>query len=137
WLDSLVVNIDRSPRNPNMLTWHGDLWLIDHGAALYVHSNWRDPEVTAGQRFEMISDHVLLPRAASIEDAHALLAPRVTRELLEQILGIVPDTLLAEDVLEREPDAVREAYVSWLLMRLDASSEWVGEAETARQAVQA
>jgi hypothetical protein len=137
WLDSLVVNIDRSARNPNLLTWHGALELIDHGAALYVHSNWRDPGTTAKQRFEMIADHVLLPRASSIEAADEQLAPRVTRALLEEVFALVPDDLLAEDVLDRAPDEVRAAYVSWLLARLDARARWVDEAEAARREVQA
>jgi hypothetical protein len=131
WLDSLMVNIDRSSRNPNLLTWHGNLWLIDHGAALYVHSNWKRPEESARQRFEMIADHVLLARAGSIVDADAQLAPLVTRELLEDVFALVPDDLLDEDVLGRTPADVRAGYVTWLLDRLDARDEWVGEAETA------
>jgi len=135
WLDSLVVNIDRSARNPNLLTWHGELWLIDHGAALYVHSNWHKPDESARQRFEMIADHVLVPRASSILAADAALAPQVTRELLEEVFRTVPDDLLDQDVLGRGPAEVREAYVAWLLARLDAREEWVDEAEVARVAL--
>jgi hypothetical protein len=134
WLDSLVVNIDRAPQNPNLLTWHGAPWLIDHGAALYVHSNWRDPENTARQRFELVSQHVLLPRASSILDADTALAPRVTRELLEEVFALVPDDLLVEDVLGREPAEVRAAYVDWLLLRLAARDGWLDEAEASRLA---
>lgn len=137
WLDSLVVNIDRSSRNPNLLTWHGNLWLIDHGAALYVHSNWRDPESSAKQRFEMIADHVLLSRASSIVDADAAHAPRVTRQLLEEVFALVPDDLLDDDVLGRAPADVRAGYVTWLLDRLAAREAWVGEAESARIALEA
>ena len=134
WLDSLVVNIDRAPQNPNMLTWHGSIWLIDHGAALYVHSNWRDPETTARQRFDLISQHVLLPRAGSIIEADARLASRITRELLEEICVLVPDELLVDDVLERSPAEVREAYVAWLLTRLEHRASWLDEAEASRMA---
>ena len=63
WFDSLVLNVDRTPRNPNLLRWHGRLWLIDHGAALYVHHGGGDPVARAGERFPAIRDHVLLPFA--------------------------------------------------------------------------
>src|SRR6185503_3451141 len=81
WFDALVTNVDRTPRNPNLLVWHGRLWLIDHGAALYVHHTWQDPDGHARRPFPVIRDHVLLPVAASIEAADARLAPRVTEPL--------------------------------------------------------
>ena len=44
---------DRTARNANMLVWHRQLQLIDHGAALYFHHTWtnyqarsRDPFVS-------------------------------------------------------------------------------------------
>lgn len=132
WLDSLTVNIDRMPQNPNLLVWHGTHWLIDHGAALYVHSNWRDPEGTAAQPFAPIAQHVLLPVAGSIVEADARLAPQVTRELLEAILAAGPDDWFEEDVLGRPADEVRAAYVDWLLLRLAARDAWVTTAEAAR-----
>ncbi len=75
WLDALVTNIDRTPRNPNLLTWQDDLWLIDHGAALYVQHTWRDPDAHARRPFPQAADHVLLPDAGSLVDADARLAP--------------------------------------------------------------
>jgi hypothetical protein len=132
WLDSLVTNIDRMPQNPNLLMWHGNHWLIDHGAALYVHSNWHDPAGTAAQAFAPITQHVLLPVAGSIADADARLAPKVTRELLEQILASAPDDWLEDDVLGRPADEVRTAYVEWLLARLEARATWVAAAEAGR-----
>ena len=71
WLDALVTNIDRTPRNPNLLTWQGGLWLIDHGAALYVQHTWRDPDAHARRPFPQAADHVLLPYAGSLVDADA------------------------------------------------------------------
>src|SRR5918912_4542995 len=56
WFDSLVLNVDRTPRNPNLLRWHGRTWLIDHGAALYVHHGGRDVLARAGAPFEPIAD---------------------------------------------------------------------------------
>ena len=66
WLDALVENVDRTPRNPNMLRWHGNLWLIDHGASLFVHHGSADPLAVARRPFPAIRDHVLLPAAGSI-----------------------------------------------------------------------
>lgn len=134
WFDSLVTNIDRMPQNPNLLLWHGKLWLIDHGAALYVHSNWKDPDGTAAQAFAPITHHVLLPVAGSIETADARLASKVTRELLEEILAATPDDWLEDDVLGRPADEVRRAYVDWLLARLEARATWVAAAEAGRAA---
>ena len=75
WLDAFVTNLDRTAQNPNLLVWHGRPWLIDHGAALYIHHTWRDPAEHARRPFERIADHVLLPYAGSIVDADARLAP--------------------------------------------------------------
>ena len=69
WLDAFVTNPDRTAVNPNLLVWHGRPWLIDHGAALYIHHTWRDPDAHARGAFERIADHVLLPYASSIEAA--------------------------------------------------------------------
>src|SRR3954469_18197720 len=85
WLDALTTNVDRSPHNPNLLIWHGRLYLIDHGASLYIHHTWMTPPEHARQPFSRIASHVLLPFAGSIEEADARLAPQVTRSLLEGI----------------------------------------------------
>ncbi|MCW2924744.1 MAG: hypothetical protein JWM98_2148 [Thermoleophilia bacterium] len=134
WFDSWVVNIDRFPQNPNMLVWHGRPWLIDHGAALYVHANWKAPEVAARQRFELVSRHVLLPFASSIHEADERLAPRIDRALLEATFAAVPDDLFEDDALRREPPEVRAAYVDFLELRLAERAGWLDEAEEARRA---
>ena len=93
WLDALVTNVDRTARNPNLLTWHGRIWLIDHGAALYWHHGAArppDPRST----FPEIRDHVLLPFAGSLDESHERLAPRVTPELLDGIVAQVPPAWL-------------------------------------------
>ena len=84
WLDAYVTNVDRTPRNPNLIVWHRRLHLIDHGSALYIHHTWRDPLEHARRPFEPIRDHVLLPFASSIADADARLAPMVTRSLVAE-----------------------------------------------------
>ena len=95
WLDGLVTNVDRTPRNANLLVWHQRLWLIDHGAALYQHHRGLDPAVHAERPFPQIREHVLLGCAGSILEAHARLAPRVDPSLLEQVVALVPDEWLA------------------------------------------
>jgi HipA-like protein len=129
WFDSLITNVDRTARNVNLLVWHRRLWLIDHGAALYVHHTWRDPAAHARRPFERIADHVLLPYAGSIVEADGRLAPRVTAELLEAIVGAIPDVWLGEDAHDQ-----RRAYVEYLLRRLEAPRTFVEEAERARGA---
>jgi len=69
WFDALLTNVDRTPRNPNLLLWHRQLWLIDHGAALYVHHTWTDYQRRARMPFAAIKDHVLLPAAGDIRAA--------------------------------------------------------------------
>jgi hypothetical protein len=123
WLDALVTNVDRSAQNPNLLWWHEALWLIDHGAALYFHHDGTAPEGHARRPFEPIREHVLLPYAGSIAAADERLAPRVTREALEQVVGHVPDGWL---------DAARQVYVAYLERRLEAPRPFVEIAEGAR-----
>ena len=124
WLDALVTNPDRTAKNVNLLLWHGRLWLIDHGAALYFH---HAPEPAPGHAlrpFEQIAEHVLLPYAASIVEADARLAPLVTAALLAQVAAAVPDVWLDG----QDP----RVYVDYLQERLEAPRAWVEEAERAR-----
>jgi hypothetical protein len=122
WLDALTTNVDRTPRNPNLIVWHRRLHLIDHGSALYIHHTWRDPTHHARRPFEPIRDHVLLPFASSIAEADARLAA-----------AIPDDWLRAEDGLP-DADAHRRAYVDYLTTRLEAPRAFVEEAERARAA---
>jgi hypothetical protein len=122
WLDSLVMNVDRTPRNPNLLRWHGSTWLIDHGAAFYRHHrDDSDPEALAARPFGLIADHVLLERAGSLQDADARLAALVDDALLERLQGLIP-------VAWADP----EPYVRFLRARVATSARFVEEAEHAR-----
>jgi hypothetical protein len=121
WFDALMLNVDRTPRNPNLLRWHGRTWLIDHGAALYVHHGGGDVLANAGGRFPAIRDHVLLPFAAPIAEADARLAPRLDRGALESVAALVP------------PEWAGGApYAEHLVRRLEAPRAWVEEADDAR-----
>ena len=121
WFDALVLNVDRTPRNPNLLRWHHGLWLIDHGAALYVHHAPGDPVARAGDRFPAIHDHVLLPFAGPIAEADARLAPRLGDGRLEAIAAELPADWADADV-----------YGAHLAARLADRGGFVEEAESAR-----
>jgi hypothetical protein len=87
WFDALVHNVDRTWRNPNLLVWHRDIWLIDHGAALYFHHNW--PTADPARPFDA-AQHVLRDRATALAEAHQALAPQVTGPLLKEVTALVP-----------------------------------------------
>jgi HipA-like protein len=134
WLDAFVTNPDRTAQNPNLLLWHGRLWLIDHGAALYIHHTWRDPDEHARRPFERIRDHVLLPFASSIEAADSRHAARIDRALLVELVDAVPDAWLPAETAVGDAGEQRAAYVRYLLRRLEAPRAFVMEAERARRA---
>jgi hypothetical protein len=134
WLDALVTNPDRSAQNPNLLIWHGRPWLIDHGAALYIHHTWRDPDEHARRPFERIGQHVLLPYADSIETADARLASRIDERTLTDIVAAVPDAWLPDDPVAGDAAGQRRAYVRYLTLRLESPRSFVEEAERARTA---
>ncbi|MFM9107675.1 MAG: HipA family kinase [Chloroflexota bacterium] len=138
WFDAFATNVDRSPRNPNLLLWHRQPWLIDHGAALYTHHGWQGKpgEQAAGaeSRFPAIRDHVLLPVAGSIADADERLAGRLAQADIRRIVSLPPDDwLLGAPPWPDDPGAHRRAYVEHLLARLAAPRGWVEEAERARR----
>ena len=128
WLDALCANVDRSWRNPNLLVWHGDLWAIDHGACLWFHHGWAggvgSPERFAVQPYDA-GDHVLGAWAGGVPEVDAELAPRVTRELLEEVLDLVPDVWLEPAPGAENPGALRAAYVDFLLARVSGSRAWL------------
>src|ERR687885_1493331 len=116
WFDALMTNVDRTPRNPNLLWWHGRLWLIDHGAALYLQHGAGDLPALANRPFPLIREHVLLPYAGSIAEADARLAPLLTPALVEAVVSAVPGEWLGG---EEAQEAARRAYVEYLLRRLE------------------
>lgn len=126
WFDSFITNVDRTPRNPNLLWWHKTLYLIDHGAALYFHHNWESGEQMARSRFPAIRDHVLLPWADRIEEADRRLRSRLDEALFARVIEQIPETWLPP-----EPGR-REGYLEFLTRRLAAAAEFVEEAVRAR-----
>lgn len=129
WLDALVANVDRSPRNTNLLIWHRRLWAIDHGACLRFHHAWGSPEAFARSAYDY-ADHVLAARADP-RRIHADLSGRVDADLLAEVLRLVPDAWLRPDPLRPDPKApdsaaaARDSYVDYLLLRLAAAKSWL------------
>ncbi len=131
WFDAFLTNVDRTPRNANLLWWHKVLYLIDHGAALYFHHNWQTMEEMARSRFPAVRDHVLLPWASRIAEADERLRPRLDAALFARVIEQIPDDWLpVEDGLA--PADRRVGYRSFLTRRLEAASEFVEEAVRAR-----
>jgi hypothetical protein len=126
WFDALVMNVDRTPRNPNLLVWHGRTWLIDHGAAFYRQHGDAPLALSARAPFAHIRDHVLLGRSGSIVDADARLADAAGRAVASSVAR-VPVQWLGE-----LPDQRRADFAEFLRERLAAPREFVQEAEVAR-----
>ncbi len=134
WLDSFLMNMDRTARNTNMLIWHKELWLIDHGASLYFHHSWNNWEQQAEKPFKLIKDHVLLKQATKMETVDEVFKKIITPALIDNIVDLIPDDWLRDspfDTLE----AHRNAYRSYLKDRVAHSSVIVNEVNDARQAL--
>jgi hypothetical protein len=142
WLDALVTNPDRTPRNPNLMLWDGRVWLIDHGAALFDHHSWsRVDEGRTRRAFTQIADHVLLPWAGDVAGADAGLAAELTEEVVRAVVAEVPDELLVDparpDPSVSTPEEARQRYVDYLRTRLGEPRDFAAEADRARRALAA
>jgi hypothetical protein len=134
WLDCLLMNVDRTARNTNMLMWHKELWLIDHGASLYFHhswQNWENPE----RPFSYVKDHVLLPHATELEAVDAEFRGKLTEERINAIVALIPETWLECDSPFATADEHRQAYARFLTARIAHSAFFVKEAQHARAAL--
>jgi hypothetical protein len=131
WFDAFTQNVDRTPRNANLLMWHRRLYLIDHGAALYFHHNWETMPAKAESPFAEIQNHVLLPWTSRIEAAGIIARAKLTRELFEQILADVPDAWLEANAGGVTAAEKRAAYADFFVKRLAAAEIFEQEATRA------
>jgi len=131
-LDSLITNIDRTPRNTNLLNWRKDLWLIDHGASLYFHHNWGDYRAHAQRPFPLIKNHVLLPRATELEAAREEIRSALSEEVFDGIVSLIPDNFLEEEGSDLSPTDKRSIYQEYLSIRLEHLDSLTKEAADAR-----
>ncbi len=134
WLDALLMNVDRTARNTNMLIWQKELWLIDHGAALYFHHSWDNPKQQALKPFAQIKSHVLLPFAPQLHQVNETFKKVISKETIKEIVKLVPD-----DFLQWEqgpaPAEIRQGYIDFICTRLDNAVEFIKEANDARATV--
>lgn len=133
WLDALLMNVDRTVRNTNMLIWHKELWLIDHGAALYFHHSWDNWEAQLTKPFVQIKDHVLLKFASKVEEVDAQYKHLFTEENLWNVLRIIPDEWLLDEHRELSADDTRHVYLSFLLGRIAHSENFIKQIQHERE----
>ncbi len=134
WLDALITNVDRTARNTNMLFWKNELWLIDHGAALYFHHSWQNWQEQAMRPFVKIKEHVLLPYATELDAVNEEFRSILTDELIDSIVSLIPDKWLITDSPFTSAEEHRQVYAQFLKTRIAHSEIFVNEAQNAREA---
>ena len=132
WLDGYLTNIDRTPRYTNMLIWHKQLYLIDHGAALYFHHSWHNYKERWRDPFPLIKEHVLLPWASALERCEEEMKIIITADVIESAIALIPDAWLMGEKKFETYDDFRVAYQAYLTMRLEQSRIFTEEAIRAR-----
>jgi hypothetical protein len=132
WLDSLLMNVDRTARNTNLLLWNREIWLIDHGAALYFHHSWDNWQEQSLRPFSLIKNHVLLQRATQLEEVDAINSQLLTEEVIRSIVAVIPEEWLIIDSPFTTAAEHREAYSSFLLNRIAHSNIFITEAQHAQ-----
>jgi hypothetical protein len=135
WLDCLLTNVDRTARNTNMLIWNKELWLIDHGAALYFHHSWDNWEQQATRPFLPVREHVLLPQASEIETVDTVYSNRLTPDHIGEIIDLIPEEWLLNWPSGQSPEEIRSVYTQFLITRIATSAIFVKEALHARHAL--
>jgi hypothetical protein len=133
WFDALVTNVDRTPKNTNLLLWHRNLWMIDHGATLIFHHNWSDDVLKRSRKpFPQIKHHVLLRWATEIREVDDSLADMLTAEAIDRIVDAIPDQWLGDEPRFANVKEHRAAYRDYLLRRLESPRHWMEDAADAQ-----
>lgn len=133
WMDAFLTNVDRTARNTNMLIWHKELWLIDHGATLYFHHSWVNWEKYAVSPFTQIKDHVLLANADQLDEVDTEFKKILTPEKIGEIVNLIPDEWLNWGDETETTDDIKNIYLQFLIERLNNSRIFVKEAQDARK----
>lgn len=137
WLDCLLTNVDRTARNTNMLMWHKELWVIDHGASLYFHHSWENWEEQAKRPFVQVKDHVLLPFATELEAVDQEFKATLDEKSIRSVTSLIPDDWFSGSVYdaasEETADEMRDVYAKFLITRIASSEIFIKEAQNARQ----
>lgn len=133
WMDALLTNIDRTVRNTNLLMWHKELWLIDHGSTLYFHHSWENWEKYALSPFPQIKDHVLLPQASMLDKADRELKKVLTKDKITDIVNLIPDSWLNWSNEHETVEDIRRVYSNFLITRIENSENFLKGAQDARE----
>ena len=133
WLDAFITNIDRTVKNTNMLIWHKELWLIDHGATFYFHHSWGDWQKAAVTPFPYIKDHVLLPQAALIEEINEEMIALLPDKKLREITDLIPADWLDWEGFDLSSEEIREVYYQFLVTRRNNANNFVKQIQDARE----
>jgi hypothetical protein len=132
WFDAYITNVDRTARNTNMLMWHRNLYLIDHGASLYFHHNWDNYLEKSRNPFPVVKDHVLLPFANFFLEEEKKITARITKKLIENTVNLIPDSWLTGDPVFSNVTQNKEAYIKYFVKRLENRHFFREEAIRAR-----
>jgi hypothetical protein len=132
WLDAFITNVDRTFRNTNMLLWHKELWLIDHGASFYFHHAWNNPLESAKTPFPLIKDHVLLPFATKLEEVDKEFKSLLTDDVLQEIVNLIPEEWLLWEGSDLTSQDIKNTYFEFLRTRLAHSEIFVKQAQDAK-----
>jgi hypothetical protein len=132
WFDAYITNVDRTARNTNMLIWHRNLYLIDHGASLYFHHNWDNYLEKSRNPFQVVKDHVLLPFANSFLEEDKKMTLRITKNLIENTVNLIPDSWLTGNPVFSSIIQNKDAYIKYFLKRLENRRFFTEEAIRAR-----
>ena len=133
WLDAFITNVDRTFKNTNLLIWKKELWLIDHGASFYFHHSWVNWETTALTPFPLIKDHVLLPKATQLDDAHKEFTSQLNETILKEIVNQIPEDWLQWEDQKINPDEIKSVYFQFLSKRLANAELFLKQAQDARK----
>lgn len=131
-LDSLISNIDRTTKNPNILIWKKELWVIDNGASFYFHHNWENWRNHLTRSFPMIKDHVLLEKASKLDEAAKEILKELSEERIKEIIQAIPEEWLEDEQDTLNPDEKRAAYLEYMMAKLGLIDVLVKEAQDAR-----
>ena len=135
WLDCLLTNVDRTPKNTNMLTWFKELWLIDFGASLYFHHSWSNWKEQAEKPFLLVKDHVLLPQASELDLVNTEFKKVLGKQIIENIVAAIPEEWLKDETTFKSIEEHRQAYIDFLSIRIAHSETFVNEAKHARESI--
>ena len=133
WLDCFLMNVDRTCRNTNMLMWHKELWLIDHGASLYFHHSWESGSDAAFKPFPMVKDHVFLPQATELDHVNNDFRNVLTPSALRTVVSLIPNEWLQDETGSTSAETQRQQYISYFENRIINSDTFVKEAKDVRQ----